>query len=170
MGISKILPPAPQSKPGVASVDLPVMGSPRTVPAAAESVAPTRTRDWFRSPVATQASGQNEIPVPTAQNRVECFIGIQSYYVALGKAIRRTRDGMADFVYIAGWELDLNTYVDPEGALERATLGELLYLACVRKVEVRVLLDSTTNRNANYEVAQTIGQIGGGQLLIRFIS
>ena len=96
------------------------------------------------------------------------YIQIMEYYAELGRAIRGTRENLADLVYIAGWELDLDTFVDPPGTDPRQTLRELLSMAAGRGVEVRVLLTDQPNGPPNREVASAIGKMSGGGVVDPF--
>ena len=101
-------------------------------------------------------------PPSRAGNRVTPYWNVMDYYVALGTTIRSHRTNQSDFVYIAGWELDLDTLVDPPSAGTRETLRSLLVQASKDGVSIRVLLDDTQNKGGNTAVATFIGNLKGG--------
>jgi hypothetical protein len=90
-------------------------------------------------------------PVPTAQPQLE----------PIGKAIRVIRENIADFIYIAGWELDLETFIDPPVANPRQTLHELLEQAVKKKVEIRILLPAKLSAG-QLETTEKVAKLGGG--------
>lgn len=106
-------------------------------------------------------------PLPVTATAVEPYIDIQAYYQALGVEIRATRPELADFVYIAGWNVDLDAFVDPPGTQPRETLGTLLERAAKRQVEVRVLLPDQPHDGQDGAVAR-VAQLGGGAALDPF--
>jgi phosphatidylserine/phosphatidylglycerophosphate/cardiolipin synthase-like enzyme len=108
--------------------------------------------------------------VPVAGNTVDSFVTPGDYYAALANAIRTCGVASGDFVYIAGWEIDWKTFMDPVGTSPRATLGDVLTAACQAKVQVRLLMDSGArqNRGTNTGAAQAVSKAGGGAIIDQF--
>lgn len=157
--MAPITPPRPGNVPPIATSTAPEAHKP---PAISPLDLPDANGAWFSLPYRGLTWEKNQPPSPAVDHRLVTYIHVQDYYVALGKAVRGTRDSQADFVYITGWELDLDTFVDPPGTGSRQTLRDLLTAAAQRKVEILALLDDTQNSSANRKTASDIGKLGGG--------
>jgi phosphatidylserine/phosphatidylglycerophosphate/cardiolipin synthase-like enzyme len=154
VGIDPIRPPTPPVKPSVAAPVPPAPPQP-----------PEERRTWFkdaRRPLGAWDRGKP--PLPVTGNRVTVYLEVMDYYMALGQAIRATRQSLADFVYIAGWGLDLATFVDRPGTSPRQTIGELLQQAVQRKVEVRAILPSQPAEGQAASLAK-LASFGAGAIL-----
>lgn len=166
MGITPIVRPQPAAKPSVSSVVTPTL-SPKPMVQPPEP--PSLNGQWFKAARRSFAEWNRGIPpLPVTGNQVVPYIHLMDYYAALGQAIRNTRPNMADFVYIAGWELDLDTFIDLPGATPRQTLREVLSAATARGVEVRVLLPDQPNEAQNRSVTEQVGKIKGGGIVDPF--
>ncbi len=106
-------------------------------------------------------------PLPVTGNQITTYVEVLDYYVALGKAIRATRPNVADFVYIAGWNIDLKAYLDPVGTTPRQTLEDVLKTVAKSGVEVRVLMPAQPHDGQDGNLAG-FGALGGGGFLDPF--
>jgi phosphatidylserine/phosphatidylglycerophosphate/cardiolipin synthase-like enzyme len=123
---------------------------------------------WFKDARRSFAAwDQKTQPLPVTGNLVWPYLDVKQYYAALAQAIRDTREKIADFVYISGWELDLETPLDPPGKTPRETLRQLLQRAVTRKVEVRVLLTGQPPSGQAGSAAE-VAKLGGGAILDPF--
>ena len=123
---------------------------------------------WFRDPNRSVDSWDpKERPLPVTGNTIETYLEVLDYYVALGKAIRATRPGVADLIHIAGWNIDLRAYIDKAGATPRQTLEDVLTIAARGGVEVRVLMPAQPHDGQDGNLAGA-GALGGGGFLDPF--
>jgi phosphatidylserine/phosphatidylglycerophosphate/cardiolipin synthase-like enzyme len=123
---------------------------------------------WFADPMRSPGTWDRKaVPLPASGNTVEAYVDVIDYYVALGREIRATRPNLADSIYIAGWGLDLDTFVDPPGATPRETLGTLLTRAASSKVEIRVILPDQPKEGQDLSLKR-IAALGGGGVLDPF--
>jgi phosphatidylserine/phosphatidylglycerophosphate/cardiolipin synthase-like enzyme len=166
MGITPIVPPSPSPKPSVNSLKTP---TPELSPVVHPIEPSSLNQQWFKLPYRNFNAWDKSVPpLPVPGNQITPYIHIMDYYAALGQSIRKTRPNLADFVYIAGWELDLDTFIDPPGTNSRQTLRELLTTALKQGVEVRVLLTDQPNEPSNRQTAQDIAKMGGGAIVDPF--
>ncbi len=166
MGIAPIIPPSPSPKPAVTPISPP---TPESKPVIQPIDPASLSQQWFKFPYRSLSAWDKSIPpLPITGNRITSYIHIMDYYAALGQSIRQTRPNLADFVYIAGWELDLDTFVDLPNASSRQTLRELLTAVIKQGVEVRVLLTDQPNEPPNRQTAKDIAKMGGGAIVDPF--
>jgi phosphatidylserine/phosphatidylglycerophosphate/cardiolipin synthase-like enzyme len=126
-------------------------------------------RAWFKQARRDLGSWDKKlVPLPVSGNRVTAYAEVLDYYVALGESIRATRAALADFVYIAGWGLDLTAFVDPPKSNPRQTIGEVLEAAAKRKVEVRVILPAQPQEGQAQSLA-AVAKYGAGAILDPFM-
>ncbi|MGE1015770.1 phospholipase D-like domain-containing protein [Bacillus wiedmannii] len=165
MKIDPINLPKPSPNPQVPNV---------TMPAPIQNPIPHSSEDalnmqWFKDAKRNFDQWNRDIPpLPVTGNQVVPYINLMDYYTALGQAIRKTRANLADFVYLSGWELNLDTFIDPPGTSPRQTLRELLSSAILRNVEVRVLLPDQPNDASNRTTLEQISKMKGGGILDPF--
>lgn len=166
MGITPITPPGPSPKPSVNPVKTPTSELRPVI----HPIEPSSLNwQWFKLPYRNFNAWDRSVPpLPVPGNQITPYIHIMDYYAALGQSIRKTRSNLADFVYIAGWELDLDTFIDPPSTNSRQTLRELLATASKQGVEVRVLLTDQPNEPPNRRTAQDIAKMGGGAIVDPF--
>ena len=123
---------------------------------------------WFAEAMRAPGTWDRKVPpLPITGNTVDAYIEIMDYYVALGREIRATRADLADFVYLAGWGVDLDAFVDPPGAKPRETLGTVLERAAKAKVEIRVVLPDQPKEGQAGSLAR-VAKLGGGGILDPF--
>ncbi|MED1287549.1 phospholipase D-like domain-containing protein [Bacillus mycoides] len=166
MKINPITFPQPSPSPKLPTVTMP-SSIQKPAPQPQEGALNTQ---WFKDAARTFDQWNRDIPpLPVTGNQVVTYINLMDYYTALGQAIRKTRSNLADFVYISGWELNLDTFIDPPGVSPRQTLRELLSSAILlRNVEVRVLLPDQPNNANNRSTLEQVAKMKGGGILDSF--
>lgn len=156
-------PPVPPAPPKIVRPPVPKPVPVEPPPAPPSPAEPPR--QWFTEAVRRSGSWDRQVPPPpTAGNTIEPYIEVLDYYVALGKAIRATRPDIGDFVYIAGWGLDLDAFIDAPKASPRETLGTVLERAIQTKVDVRVLLPDQP-QEGQAGTLQRLSKMGAGGIL-----
>lgn len=125
---------------------------------------------WFVSPL-LRAGGARPLSARTSRavaqatyagNDIEFFADYQAYYTAIGRAFDTLRPDANDFVYLAGWAIDREAYIDPPSVRSRRTLGDVIEVAARKAgMTIRAILDSSTNSDANEATANWLNGLPG---------